>query len=172
MLVEHSFVTTLDAPETLEIITQMLYALGFSKVAPSAGKSLPAEVCREFIFPDAPPARTGTGPLRVLLSFDRGRVMVAASASARQQSAFRYRSGTFTRKQKALLEEKLMLTAGAVESILTGESMESIQNRWEALNTRWRAEKAIRRRRGLLVGLAILALAIFFVIRVATLIHH
>ncbi len=172
MLVEHSFVTTLDAPEALEIITQMFYALGFTKAMPSAGTNLPAEACREFIFPDAPPARTGTGPLRVLLSLDRGRVMMAASASARQQSAFRYQSGTFTRKQKALLEEKLLLTAGAVESILTGESMASIQNRWNALDMRWQAEKAARRRRGLLVGLAILALAIFFVIRVAALIHH
>ncbi len=172
MLVEHSFVTTLDAPEALEIITQMLYALGFSKVAPIAGKSLPAEACREFIFPDAPPARTGTGPLRILLSFDRGRVMVAASAWPRRQTAFRYRSGSLTRRQKALLEEKLLLTAGAVESILTGESMESIQNRWNALDTRWRAEKAARHRRSLFVGLAVLALAIFLVIRVAALLHH
>ena len=173
MLVEHSFITTLDAPETLEIVAQMLSGLGFTETVGNARVNAQSKVSREFVLPGGRPrAAANTWVQRVLVTFDRGRVTVATTATPPARRAFRYRSSTLTRSQKAMLEEKLVLTSGVVEAILMGEPMDSIQSRWDALNSRWRAADIRRRRRTTIITLTVFALLVLLIVGLAVLARH
>jgi hypothetical protein len=80
MLIEHSFISTREAPETMGDLALLLQKMGF-KVDPSAMPAvLDAKRGRKHARSGA---RISTQPQRVHLSFDRGRVSLAAHVEVR-----------------------------------------------------------------------------------------
>lgn len=112
MIVEHTFVTTLDDTEAFHATDQLLVPLGFAPVPAARAPDAPPAPCREWLRGVANPRkakRPTQFPQRLRLDFDRGRVTLAYAITGRHP----------TRVPKPLRHYALALGAG-LDATLTG----------------------------------------------------
>ena len=124
MVIEHTFVTTLDAPEALQAASSFLQERGFSTAAPTAPSSL------EMRRGKTNPARARSVaelPQSIRLDFDRGRIGVAVSITP--SAAWGGRSWLNSEVEISATDQKLlkrmklhtdmlMAIAGGLEQVL------------------------------------------------------
>lgn len=139
MLVEHTFVTTLECEPALSVAKELLGHCGFiidrleeRALQARRGKNKPAAA-----------RRIDELPQRVRLEFDRGRVTLAASIQEHQKA---------TQAHTDLL---ITLAAALEAALVHGTSIEETLDPWRQLESRI-AEEAKRRRRRYRIGVAVL----------------
>jgi hypothetical protein len=165
MVVEHSFITTLEEPAAMAIAAAALGELGFQE-EPTGGAAGAGGYSQEFLLRGIKGGRTAAAwPQRLIIDFDRGRVTLATSATPPARRPFQLgRRGT---AQLPLVEQRLLLTVRSVEAILAGEPMESVRAQWETLRGNWRMADARARRRRRVVLVIVLC---FFALAMAALV--
>jgi hypothetical protein len=163
MLVEHTFVTTMDAPEAMTAASNFLQEFGFA---------LDGE--RGFAIGgtwDALEMRRGTPksryrgaihnwPQQVRLEWDRGRVDVAATARPPMRGRLDYSGANLRKKEAAVVQELLVSLARSLEFLLAARSPDQARAAYEPLD-RQLAEKAARSRRR---NRIVIAIAVIFVL--------
>jgi hypothetical protein len=150
MLVEHTFITTMDSETALARAAEILDACGFTICEQESGRMM-AERGRQS--PSA--ARTVHElPQRVRLDYDRGRITLALLARA-------------NRKPGPLLSEMLLTLARAVEQYVGGGlSQAEARCDWEDLSARIEAARSreVRNRMLLLLIVAGVIIALLNII--------
>jgi hypothetical protein len=152
VLVEHSFVTILEADEALGAARTLLGQLGFH-----AEQSADPNV-RDFrrgLSKAARARRISELPQRVHLEYDRGRVTLAASIEV-------------VRKDHALHRALLLALAESVELVVgRGDSIDQAGGRWDEVHREIEKHAAARRRRGrILIAVLTLVIVILLVLAI------
>jgi hypothetical protein len=163
MIVEHVFITTYEAPDTLRVASQFLAARGFEAVAQAAFAMGPAtwnalEMTRGR--KNAARAKSVLEfPQQVRIEWDRGRVTVAASARSPQEAQV---TGWSTKPKGivARLEEQMLTGIVTHLQQLLEARIESDQvlAAWAGYENRLHEADRSRRRRNLWISLTIIFL--------------
>ncbi|MEW6249264.1 MAG: hypothetical protein AB1716_01340 [Planctomycetota bacterium] len=128
MIVEHTFITTLEPGECERLATGLLEACGFRRDSAAQGG---LEFRRGAKSPEKA-GRPDLAPQTVRVEYDRGRVVVAASL-------------TPARKPSPEQRDLLLTVAGALEAVLAqGRAVDEAQEPWLAVHQRIAAR--VRRR--------------------------
>jgi len=153
LIVEHVFITTLDAPEALRLASDFLMAAGFR--VPQDHAFSQAEPRTKL---DAVRGVENAGraksidqlPQRLVLEWDRGRVTIAASIEWFAPGAFRTGSAKEPPPHSPKVRPHIELVHGlvvALEALLARRvPMEEARRPWAELEARLRAD-SIRQRR-------------------------
>jgi hypothetical protein len=124
MLVEHTFVTTLDEAATVQRAQEVLTGLGFASSS-SDGQAGPAY--QRGLKNPARARRVDHLPQRAVLTFDRGRVCFAASTEEARR----------LRKDDELQKRMLLSLARLLERCVGGlEDLELVRADWDDLHAR------------------------------------
>jgi hypothetical protein len=151
MLVEHTFVTTLEAPETLIRVADMLIPFGFA-AAPQTGFDLSGvrtqlEMTRGSATRRRP-KDVREWPHSIRVEWDRGRVEVAASITPPARGGFDSRRNTISKRETAAAEQLLLGVANCLESALIGrQSPADAQASFAAIDNRIATEAAELKRK-------------------------
>ncbi len=175
MVVEHSFITTMESREALTTASAMLQSLGFQVKNSNAfqmGEWNDLEVSRGK--PNSGRAKDITQCLhRIRLEFDRGRVNLAASIQpmTRGNRTFRI-GGVFSgagansvadlpaKKQRAY-SDLLLIIAHSLEALLTQRSQpQEASQRWIAYEQEVRETARSARKRSTIIALSVLGVFI------------
>lgn len=150
MLVEHSFVTTLDAQAALAAADALLWALGFQREASSGDTVLEY---RRGLAKAARAKKVSDLPQRVRLEYDRGRITLGASIEV-------------FRKSTPLHRDVLLALAEAVECVVArGSTPEEARARWDGVHAHIEERAAARRRRDRII-LVIVCVVLAFLVTV------
>ena len=121
MVVEHTFVTTLEAPDALRSVSSMLHDLGFVADAQNAFTVEQSWNAVELRRGNAK-SRRGKGilqwPQQVRVEWDRGRVDVAVAVHPPPRGRLDSNVTKISKKQNALVEQWLMALAQSIELLL------------------------------------------------------
>ena len=174
MLVEHTFVTTMDAAEALAAVSDLLRARGFApddppgRAAAGAGPVPPSASPNmlELRRGKKNPARAKSAlelPQHVRVEWDRGRVVVAASTLPRTWAGRQYPPGGWRTvpASKVQPDQAAMLTAvaEAIELRLAyREPPERCLVRLDQVEAEVRVTSAARRRKNQIVGWSVVVL--------------
>jgi hypothetical protein len=124
MLVEHTFVTTLEAPDTLMRAAELLIPFGFV-AAPQRGFDMAGiRTSLEMSRGSAQrrrPKDVREWPHSVRIEWDRGRVEVAVSLTPPARGGFDSRRDKSSKRETAAAEQLLLGIAQSLESALVGE---------------------------------------------------
>ena len=173
MVIEHTFVTTMEAPETLQAAAAFLQGGGFAPVAATAKAGAPArDACLEMGRGKTNAARAKSVaelPQYIRLDFDRGRVGLAISitpSSAWGGSSFTSSDAAIRPNDKAALK-RLKLHMDMLNAILSGlEQLLAQRVPAEVAGREWLeaeariAAAARRRKRQSIIAVAVLGLVI------------
>jgi hypothetical protein len=172
MVVEHSFITTLEAADALRTAAQFLNARGFEAVSEGAFTMGPSAW-------NALEMTRGTKKVRkaksvielqqqVRIEWDRGRVSVAASALSPQEAQATGWNVKPTGKAAKLQEEMLVGLASHLQQLLEGRAdAGQLSAMWGNFETRLHEQDRSRRRRR---GWIVLIIVGFFLAFVVTMI--
>jgi hypothetical protein len=177
MVIEHTFITTMEAPEALSAASNFLQSGGFQVMNNSAfqmGGWTDLEVARG----RASPARAKDVtqyPQQVRIEWDRGRVNVAASVTQRPRKEKRfmwsgrasYQAGPLSGappKDRAYADLMLVITRGLEILLAQRLSPQEAAREWFAVETQMRDEARRARNRSIAIGVAILVLFIGLII--------
>ena len=170
MLVEHTFVTTMEAAEAMQAASAFLQEFGFVAEAERAFQVDAVWNAIEMKRGSSKPRRNlpiRDWPQQVRLEWDRGRVEIAASMAPPTRRGLDTGSGDIGRRDTATVQEVLLAFAQCLEVLLTDRDPQharQILGRAEQQMT----EKAARdRRRRRLVTLIAVA---FFVLLISVLV--
>jgi hypothetical protein len=174
MVIEHSFVTTLEGPEVLQAAAAFLQDRGFLSAKASAA---PASTSLQMRRGQTNPARARTVadlPQFIRLDFDRGRVALAASITP--SAVWGGRSLTNTELQDTSQSKRMILHTDLLMAILSGLERLLVQRTpSEVAAQDWlKAEERIasaarRHKRNTRIGLVVLILFVAAVLILATL---
>lgn len=175
MVIEHVFITTLDAPQTLKLASDFLTARGFTAANQGAfqiGEWTTLEMTRGRNKPQQAKSVEEL-PQRLRLQWDRGRVTVAASISPFHRTSFSFSSGedlpANSPKMRLHLELLMAIAEGLEQLLAQRRPPDEAQARWNNVAAAIADDARRRKRRGrmtltiflvfigLLVALAILA---------------
>ena len=121
MVVEHTFVTTLEAPEAMRAVGTMLAELGFVAEVQNAFAMETAWNAIE-LRRGAAKSRRGRGllqwPQQVRVEWDRGRVEVAVAIHPPPRGRLDTNATKLGKKQSAAVEQWMVTLAQAIESLL------------------------------------------------------
>jgi hypothetical protein len=153
LIVEHVFITTLDAPAALRLASEFLTAAGF-RVMRERAFSVDAPWTKLDVARGVDGAARAKSidqlPQRLVLEWDRGRVTVAASIEWFAPGAFRTGSAKEPPPHSPKIRPHIELMHGlmlALEALLARRvPMEEARQPWAELEARLRAE-SIRQRR-------------------------
>jgi hypothetical protein len=146
MLLEHTFVTTVEGAEALRMCSALLAVHGFAAVPRPGFQVGEALLELELTRGRKSPSRAKTAmelPQQVLVQFDRGRITLAATITPRTWGGREYPPGAFmtvsSKKPQPLQQEMLLAIAEAVEQrLVAGHAPD------QCLQRLGRAEQAIR----------------------------
>lgn len=174
MVVEHSFVTTLDAPDALRTAADFLRTFGFeaqTETAFALDQQWKALEVHRGVLKGRKSRAVNEWPQMVRVEWDRGKVDVAASMSVpSRRASWNVELGAgsrATKKDERLMQQMLVLIARTLELLLAQRlPPEQARVEWEQLEARYREQAARDRRRSRIitiialsfVGLAIAAL--------------
>jgi hypothetical protein len=120
MVVEHTFVTTLEAPEAMRAVGTMLAELGFVAEVQNAFAIEPAWNSIDMRRGKAKTRRGGMlkWPQQVRVEWDRGRVDVAVAVYPPARGRLDTNASKLGKKQKAAVEQWLVTLAQSIEFLL------------------------------------------------------
>lgn len=157
MLVEHTFITTLDAAEAMGTASAFLQARGFTvppKTSFPVGGWTTLEV-RRGVTNAAKAKSTIEVPQQIHMQWDRGRVEVAASATPRPRGSGKLVTGVVragdlggTSKKDAAVGQMLLTYAHALDLLLAQRQPEQAAAAWDAFDAQLRELAQAQRRRG------------------------
>ncbi|HEY2586650.1 MAG TPA: hypothetical protein VGI81_12875 [Tepidisphaeraceae bacterium] len=150
MVVEHTFVTTMEAPQTMSAAAQFLQEFGFvadGQRAFALGGTWDALEVRRGRARRGKRYAIRDWPQQVRLEWDRGRVDVAASATPPPTGNFDTRWGDKLRKdESASVQELLFTVARSLELLLGARQPDQARAELQAIDRRL-IERADRNRR-------------------------
>ena len=173
MVIEHQFVTTMDAPEAMRTASEFLTSRGFAVKGQNAfavgGGWTTLEVSRGR--KNAARAKSVAElPQRVRLDFDRGRMTVAAAIEYFRHGAF----GTSAREpapdSKKVRDHAALLTAivQGLELLLANRlPPEQASSEWATVEQRIIQEGRRRRRRNFLAAVIIIVVGVAAIVTMA-----
>jgi hypothetical protein len=171
MVVEHTFVTTLEAPVALRAASVLLGQFGFAAQAQTVfqmeGDWNTLEMHR-----GVTKYRRSRGvrhwPQQVRLEWDRGRVDVAVSITPPSRGRFDSNSGKLRKKENAAVQQLLLSIAQALELLLASKvPAEQAENVLRQLDLQLEEDARRSRRRSRIILVVVLA---FFVICIGALV--
>ena len=151
MLVEHTFVTTMDAPDAMRQAAEFLGEFGFVAQADRAfqmGQTWNALEVRR-----GSTRRRWRSPMRdwpqqVRVEWDRGRVGVAASMSPPPRGRLDTSAGNVRRRDRLAVEQTLVTLARSIELLLVpGGSADQARAAWGPCEQQLIDQSARQRRR-------------------------
>ena len=122
MVVEHTFVTTMEGPEALGHATSFLESFGFVAEAQRAfqlGGTWNAVEMRRGKAKSGRNLPIRDWPQHVRVEWDRGKVDVATSVTPPTRSGWDTRSGKMNTKDAAIVQQLLVTIASSLELLLT-----------------------------------------------------
>lgn len=128
MLVEHSFVTTLDRPDAIDRASRILEVMGFAPATGSSGNPGTGEgnlTMARITGKAKKAARPTDWPQHALISFDRHRIAVAIRIECAGRRSFQTGTSTLDdcpKKYRQVVEDILVFEAAAVECALGDEA--------------------------------------------------
>lgn len=156
MLLEYSFITTAEQSEAFQFASDVMAVLGFLHDPMAGANSLSwsrgVKVGRKA-------KKLHEVPQRVMLSFDRGRITVAATIEEVPQFA----------KEKKVLEAYLIALANTLDMCI-GQRMtiENVRQQWDAANEEMAVRDKKRRRAQVWrITIALLFVAMLFAVVIA-----
>jgi hypothetical protein len=177
MVIEHTFITTMEAPEALSAASNFLQAGGFQVTNNSAfqmGGWTDLELSRG----RGTPARAkdvSQCPQQVRLEWDRGRVTVAASVTQRPRKEKRfmwsgraaYLAGPLSGappKDRAYADLMLVITRGLEMLLAQRVPPQEAAREWLAVEAQMRDEARRARNRGIVIGVTTLVIIVGLII--------
>lgn len=172
MVVEHTFLTTLEAADALREAISLLQQFGFA-AKPDQAFQMDARWNALEVQRGSAKTRRGTSlrerPQQVRLDWDRGRVAVAASLTPPARGRLDMNAAKLRKAEAAYAEQLLMSIARALELLLVQrEAPEQAAAEWMRVERELQEKAAGDRRRYRIVLLAAL---IFAAIAIATLVY-
>jgi hypothetical protein len=147
MMVEHTFITTLDQAAAFQLAGEILTKLGFVAESQPTSDSI---VFRRGMKSAQVAKRSDQLPQRAMLHFDRGRIQLAASLEEARS----------LRAESLLQKELLISLAGLLESCLSrGEPMATARSRWDSASAKIYNRHQRRRRTNGIVLLVFLGIS-------------
>ncbi len=153
MLVEHSFITTIDQADALNKASMMLVELGFTPEMQSDARIVSF---RRGALNARQTKKMHQSPQRVMVEFDRGRISFAATMEEVPQF----------RKHRRVLESCLVALATLLEKCLAGCVLGEVRGEWDAIHVEM-ARQDKSRRRLIIVVWSIIAVILIGVITLA-----
>jgi hypothetical protein len=154
MVVEHTFITTMEAPEALRAASEFLQASGFVAKADGAFQIDGSWPALEMSRGSVKLTRSGIRdwPQQVRVEWDRGKVEVAASVMPPRRGRSWNVSLTGTsdvrvsKRDDATMRDMLTKLATALELLLAQRSLDEAAAHWSEIELRLEAEAKARKR--------------------------
>jgi hypothetical protein len=141
LLIEHTFVTTLEGPEAIGLADSFLRAIGFAASDPLGALDSSAAQSLEMTRGTAPSIDPIYAWKSVRLDFDRGRVTVAASVRPIRRSTFRLSESLMSGREPSPSSkigrphgELMLALASELDALLAqGKSLADATRSWQAI---------------------------------------
>ena len=152
MIVEHTFITTLEGDDAIKRISDFLFQRGFT-VVPKSAFGLDAQTRTITLTRGRAKAAKAKSidelPQEVRVEWDRGRVIVAASIEPHERSSFSMSSAHIKPDSPKLYvhRELLMVIATSLETLLSNQDLQMLEPRWKWMGELIEQDRLKRRRR-------------------------